>query len=520
MVERPAVAGRVRPPLSRTALALLLAAFAGATALRLVGVADSPLTFHPTRQFLGLRVARAEYLAGRPDVPAAVRLAVQLNERSAPQLEVRLLEAAVVAGYHLLGGERVWLGGTLSSILWVLLGGACLFLIARRLALGEVAAAVAVAFYLFLPYAITASRSFQPDPAMVAFMLAALLALLRHHDNPTAARLALAAALSASAILVKPTVMFVIVGAMAALAVSRAGLRGLVQRQTLTLFLLSLLPATVFYVHAIVAGTAVSSNAETSFIPGLFRQAAYWRGWLHIVNGTVGTAFVLAAALSIVVARRREARMVVAGLLAGYLVYGLVFNYHIHTHDYYSLPLIPIVALGLGLVADAAVARVRRMDLSPVVKVASGAALAVLGASLLSAGLDAARLHASPSPAAVAAQSRAIGEVVSHSTRTVMLAPAYGSPLSFFGNLSGSSWPSAASGDFRAMRLRGEWVPSTRQLFDRMRRSGAQWFIVTDLGELGRQPELMPLLDREARLAAGGPGYLVYDLRVRGPGPS
>ncbi len=35
-------------------------------------------------------------------------------------------------------------------------------------------------------------------------------------------------------------------------------------------------------------------------------------------------------------------------LWAGYALFGLYFNYHISTHDYYSLPLIPIAALSLA----------------------------------------------------------------------------------------------------------------------------------------------------------------------------
>ena len=516
VVDRTAAVARAGSPALRSVRLLLVAAFAGALVVRLMGVADSPLIFHPTRQFLGLRVAQAEYLAGRPGVPAAVRTAVQLNARAAPQLEPRFLETAVVAGYRLFGGERVWLGGTISSLLWVLLGGTCLFLIARRLA-SDLAAAVAVGFYLFLPYAISASRTFQPDPAMVAFMLAALLAIVRHHDKPTIARLVSAAALSATAILIKPTVVFVTVGAMAALAVDRGGFRrGLLQRQTLALFVLTVLPATVFYVQGIVAGTATASNAGTSFIPELFGQAAYWKGWLEKTNEAVGTVFVLAAALSLVVARKTEARRVIGGLLAGYLVYGLVFNYHIHTHDYYSLQLIPIVALGLGLVSDAAICRVHRMELGRPVRIVGTVAVVFLGVSVLYRDLKFALLRAEPSPATVAAQSRTIGELVSHSTRTVMLAPAYGWPLGYYGSISGSSWPSAAEGDFRALRLLGKEVPSPRQLLDRTIRAGAEWFIVTNMDELHRQPALKPLLDSRARLAGSGDGFLIYDLRRRG----
>lgn len=482
-------------------------------AVRLGGVSDSPLTFHPTRQYLGLRIARAQYFAGRSDIPASVRPAVRVNAQSAPQLEPHFLEAAVVAGYHLLGGEKIWLGGTLSSLLWVLLGGCSLFLIARRLA-SDLAAVVALAFYLFAPYAIVASRTFQPDPAMVAFMLAAILAMLRHHDDPKGATLVIAGLMAATSILIKPTVVFAIMGATAALAISRAGLRrGLLQRQTVGLAALTVAPAAVFYIHAIASGTATSSNAETSFIPSLFGQAAYWKGWLNIVDGTVGVVLALCAAAAIVLGRSREARFLIAGLAAGYLVYGLVFNYHIHTHDYYSLQLIPIVGLGIGISADAAVTRVRRMQLSPITRPALALAAAGLAGSLLWAGLDAATFRSSPPPAYVAAQSERIGELVSHSTHVVTLAPAYGWPLGFYASISGTSWPRYASGDFRQMELLGETVPTSRRMLDRLVRSGGEWFVVTDLAELDRQPDLKPLLDSRARLAGQGEGFLVYDLR-------
>jgi len=156
------------------------------------------------------------------------------------------------------------------------------------------------------------------------------------------------------------------------------------------------------------------------------------------------------------------------------------------------------------------------MQLRPVTRPVLAVAVAGLAGSLLWASLDAARLRASPSPAAVAAQSERIGELVSHSTHVVTLAPAYGWPLGFYGSLSGSSWPSNASGDFRQMQLLGEAIPTSRRMLDDVVRSGAEWFIVTDLDELARQRDLEALLDSRARLAGRGAGYLVYDLRPHG----
>ena len=156
----------------------------------------------------------------------------------------------------------------------------------------------------------------------------------------------------------------------------------------------------------------------------------------------------------------------------------------------------------------------QRMELSPITRPTAAAAIAALVGSLLWADMKAATLHTSVSPADLAAQSERIGELVSHSTHVVSLAPAYGWPLGFYGSISGTSWPSYSSGDFLQTQLLGEAVPTSRQILDRLVRSGSEWFVVTDLGELDRQPDLKPLLDSRARLAGEGDGFLVYDLRA------
>jgi len=88
-----------------------------ATALRVWNVSSSPPTFHPTRQYAGLALAKAWYDDLSGDVPADQRAAVEANGRTAPRLEPRVLEAVVAASYMLLGGEQVWVGGLLSSLL-------------------------------------------------------------------------------------------------------------------------------------------------------------------------------------------------------------------------------------------------------------------------------------------------------------------------------------------------------------------------------------------------------------------
>ena len=64
--------------------------------------------------------------------------------------------------------------------------------------------------------------------------------------------------------------------------------------------------------------------------------------------------FLLALAGSLIFSKKKVAGLFI-GLTIGYLLYGFTFSYHISTHDYYHLPLMVQVPLGLALVFKALV---------------------------------------------------------------------------------------------------------------------------------------------------------------------
>lgn len=484
--------------------AVLLAGFG----IRLVRINDSRLSFHSARQYLGLRVARWEYLRHQPNVAAEVRRAAKVNADNSPRLEPRALEVVVAAGYLLLGGEKVWLGGAVSSLLWVL-GGGCLFLLARRLA-SDLVAWIALAIHLFLPWGVVASRTFQPDPAMVAALLASLLALSQYHQQGSRRLLLVAAVLAAMSALLKPTAVFLVVGALLGMWMARRAFSRITSRDTLLFALVALGPPSLYYGYQLALGGDVTGSAETSFLPRLFTDASYWLGWSRVVNGTVSWPLLLVALVSAVIARHRPARSLVAGLLAGYALLGLVFNYHVHSHSYYSLPLVPITALGVGMVADAAWVGARRLELYRQFRVLATGAAVVLALALASTSVSRVLDEPMPSTAEVVRRSQAIGEAVDHSTNTVMLTADYGYSLSFEGSLSGVTWPT--KWDFYVMQLRGVEQLAAKALFETLR-PAPDWFIVTAPDELKAQPGLRALLAEVGDLSAEGPGYLVYDLR-------
>ena len=99
-----------------------------------------------------------------------------------------------------------WLGRLLNSIFW-LLGGLALFDLARRMAsisndasnAPVVGALSALAYYVALPFAVQASRAFQPDPGMVVWIILASWAAYRWSETG-AWRWALAAGAAAGSV--------------------------------------------------------------------------------------------------------------------------------------------------------------------------------------------------------------------------------------------------------------------------------------------------------------------------------
>ena len=166
-------------PSRLVALLPVLALFALGLALRLYDLTDEPLDFHPTRQLRSAIIARGMYYDLLPGADPALRDQAVTFWRSATEYEPPIFERVVAAAYLLAGGERVWIARLLSSLFWIA-GGVALYALARRMVSGEAGPAlVALGYYLLLPLGVQASRSFQPDPGMVMWLLLFAYALYR-----------------------------------------------------------------------------------------------------------------------------------------------------------------------------------------------------------------------------------------------------------------------------------------------------------------------------------------------------
>lgn len=484
-------------------LAALLFVVVLGVGLRFLDFTEPPLDYHPTRQLRGAILARGVYYQLLPDAdPERRNQAVDLT-RTEPQYEPPILESLAAVGYLVVGGERLWVGRLLSILFW--LGGASLvYVLARRMTSID-GALVALAYMLLLPLGVEVSRSFQPDAMMVLLLVATAYALLRW-SHSGGLRWALAAGVVAGGTILVKGRPAPIVGAMMAFALlGRYGLRR-VWRQTeawaIAIPTLGL-PA-IYYVGLIGRGTAGLVSTYSTGLMSLLAEPSFYIRWLDFLDGLLYLGFIFIGVASVSLLKG-QGRVILFGWWVGYGLYGLVLPYTIYTHDYYNAPLIPLVGLSLAPAAQAVFRRLRQVSWpwqSFALLVAAGALLHQ--AWIVRSGLLGTDYYAEP------AGWRKMGRELPEQGDIVALTHDYGARVVYYGWRRVRLWPSTY--DFEFYQLQGR---NRGQDFDRefeQRTEGAEYFLVTLMGELDRQPALKEKLYSEFPLLHDGDGYLLFDL--------
>src|SRR5215212_1584129 len=334
---------RGKPTLPLLILAFL---FIAALCLRLYGIGEPLMDFVAVRQYHGALLARGFY--------QWLQTGIMRTLPPDGVLEPPILELISSAGYVLLGKEHLWLPRALSALFWTG-GGAFVYLTARRL-FSWSAALISTTFYLLLPYGILAGRAFMPDPLMVLMLCSSVYAVVRYNEEPSKRRLLLASAASALAVFAKPGIVaFQIFGAFAATSIHQRGLkRSLADSRSFLFAALTVLPTALYYLYGTYFADFLQGEMQRKVIPSYLLDPDFWRGWLNCVEAVTGYVAFSLGLVGVLLCRSATARVLLVGLWGGYLIFGSVFTFHIHTHDYYSLQLIPVVALSLGALWDAA----------------------------------------------------------------------------------------------------------------------------------------------------------------------
>ncbi len=535
----------IHKPIFKSVIILFL--FVAAFSIRLYHINRPPLDFAPIRQYQNAHIIRGLYYEDNESISESRKKIAELNmERMGFVLEPRIIENASLLGYRIMGAEHLWIPRVISSIFWII-GGIFIFLIARIFFAPGVAL-FSTFFYLFLPYGILASRSIQPDPLMVMMMLVSIYMVLKYDGSPTTPNLIIAAAVTAIAVLIKPYCVFIIFGGFLSLAVLKTGFcKASFHRNTILYGLLIILPALVYYfLGFLMKGGFLGEHAKGSFLPHLLIYPPFWRGWLTMIGQVVGYIAFFLAVMGLLKIKSKRLKALLLGLWIGYFIFGLSSTYQIHTHSYYSIPLIPIVALSLGPLAAIVLNRLTPLSSMPhkIFIFASAFIVIVfsLGLSISKAPLKN-MLSDYKSELKTAAIfigidpefnkflgddfkdtlriAKEIGEHVEHSTNTVFLTPHFGRVLAYHGEFSGLPWPTSRS--LYGRRLRGVKVPNIKTDFTsenieilyqgKFIKYTPDYFIVTDFQEYEKQSDLREYLNNNFPILVKKEGYLVFDLR-------
>ena len=474
--------------------------------IRVYDLTDPPFDFHATRQHRSAIIARGMYYETRDDMPDTLLAPAIYAWNNESIIEPQVLETFAVWSYQLSGAEQVWIPRLLSSIFWVLAGVAVL-LMGRELGSLD-GGLVAMFYFLFLPYAIYASRTFQPDPLMIGLIAWTLWAVLRWYRERTLKTAILAGLLGGLAIYVKSVALFFVGFGFVGLILFGVGLKqALRDKQIWSLGILTILPTALFYIYGLWIAGFLQRQLSYRFFPDMLRDPAFYIRWQEMTTNIAGYGAVLAALAGILLLKDKGKRGLLAGMWVGYVVYSMTFSYHTLTHDYYQLPFILLISISLISVLTEIFQRLVVLDSS---LIARGFVVILLIGGAFFKIWDVRVNLARDDYRNEYQYWEGLGELIEPGKRTLSLSHAYGYYLSYYGHVSNDNWPGAD--DFYLRALGGDDVKAVQDnLFASI--DEYDYFVVTKMGDFSSTPELKEYLYSNYRLMDEGDGYLIFNLR-------
>ncbi len=479
-------------------LPLLVVLLVLGAVLRFVRLNAPPLDFHSTRQLRNSLVARAIYYDLLPGADPQKRALAESFQRAVGRYEPPISESITGFTFLLTGGESFAVPRIYATIFW-LLAGIALFDMTRRMT-SPGAALVALAYYLVLPFAVQASRSFQPDPLMTAAFVAGMYFLYRWCVERNWKWAVLAGLFLGLAALVKVVIAFLVIGSAVAAVLATLGRSFWRSAQVWAMGALAALPAFGYYVLGHPGRSTEYFFAWTVDLLKLITSPHFYADWLGFVGGLLGlTALLLAAAGTLLTPS--PARWLLIGGWIGYLVYGLMLPFQMFTHSYYHIQLIPLVALGLAPIAQVVF---NKAETSPRWVQAALAVLVVAAVGYESWAARSALVAENFSDAP--GYWRSVGEAIPSGGEVIGLTQDYGYDLMYWGWRKVDLWP--LDTDLSNVKSGGKDPAAQFAEYT----AGEDYFLVTAFGQLEHQPNLKRILAGYP-VAAQGDGFVLYSLK-------
>lgn len=487
--------------------------------LRLYDLTDQPIDFHPTRQLRGAIIARGMYYEMLPEADPEQRQQAIAFWHSTGQYEPPILEYLSALTYLVIGKEVNWIARFYNSIFWIV-AAVYVYKLARRMTLPATeeasseqannlatgSALVSLAYFLILPFAVQASRTFQPDPGMVMWLMLYLYFLYRWSETPMT-RYALAAGIFAGLAVLTKAVVAYPVGAVAVVMVIYTHRKGLIQNWFLNRWVwmmasLMILPTALYYLARGQRATEYLAS-WTLALSHLLLQPTFYLRWLNLVQKLTGWLALAAAAAGLIVAKPRQ-RVMLLALWVGYGLYGLFLPYQMYTHSYYHLMLVPIIALSLAPISLTVLARFTMKAPKIQYAILLLAAIAWLGLNIQTALQPAVSQDYRDEPA----YWQEISTYLPSDGKIIALTQDYGYRLMYYGWRKVILWPNR--GEQKLNKLRGS--QKEFQTYFKKRTRGVSYFLITAFNQFDDQPDLKQWLHENYPILVETPGYIIFDL--------
>ena len=469
--------------------------------VRLFDLTDPPLDFAATRQLRSALIARGLYF---PHAENAQEWQREIAEKQGKHsmIEPTILENIVAATYRLAGGEYVWIARIYSSIFWVL-GGIALFFLIKEMVSSD-GAYLALTYYLFAPFGIVASRSFQPDPLMTALIVLSWWTFYRWYRTSTWKWALLAGISAGAAMLVKSTAAFFLVFSFAMLVLNKEKIGKLIKESQVWVIVgLSSIPVLLYHLYGVFMVGSLGKQFQGRFFPEMLRELKYYLRWENAVAAVTGHELIFAAAiLGLLFFVRKKELFFFLGVLFGYILYCLFFTYHITTHYYYHLPLIPLTAILLAGFFEILIKYFKSKAVIHLVRIGLGIILLVgMGGGYYMLQEDDYRNEPY--------FYKKVADFVGHESKVIVLSQDYGNRIAYFGWIKPKLWKIKGNID-QAPNLNSEMDPFEE--YFREYTAGYDYFVITRVSEFHRQEQLHDLLYEYFDVFEEGGGYIIFDL--------
>ena len=480
----------------------IVAIFVLGTGLRFIDLTDLPLDYFPQRQIRGAIIARSIYYQLLPSADPSVRDQAVYLANTMDDNEPPVFEGLVALTYLVIGGEHLWVARIYAIIFW-LLGGIALYALARRMT-SPIAAIAPLIYYFFLPWSVIFARIFQPDLPMMMLTLWVAYTLYRWGETPTWKWAVLTGVLAGLAGYVKLPAVFPIILMLVGVVLATMGFKKAIKSpQVWAMAALFIIFPAVYYLFVIPEWSSAYVGFTIGFLNNLLQPSFYIR-WIIFAGGMVDLGVAIISFVGIWLLPKK-ARIIPLALWLGYLLYGLAFPHHINTHEYYSIPLIPAIALSLAPIAGLIFDRMTTRG-----KLAQWALVGVLVFSVFYSGWMARSIMLSKNYRNEAIGWQKVGQALPKEGDLIGLTHEMGYRLAYYGRRHVTPWLYTTA-DEQALSSTADPLGEFKTLFENTI-IGQDYFVVTLMNDFNAQPMLKTYLYDHYHIYAEGDGYLIFDL--------